>query len=175
MACTIYFFISARFLPTIQGEFLFYFTVPGGGREHLENEYLRISSVASLVKFDRTRYSLCTKFDFIYIFFPFFFHTVTLTLSDYAESTSILGFSLPVNFRAPSSFFSCANKFYNFTHYQCIVASFAYWQLMNISLSLSLFLSLSFSLTLSLSFFLSLKTPSQLVLYIICSTKECVY
>lgn len=65
------------------------------------------------------------------------FAYVTLTLSDYAESTSILGFSLLVNFRTPSSFFSCANKFYNFTHYQCIVAFFTYWQLLNISLSLN--------------------------------------
>ena len=144
------FFSLCSFLTDNTRSFFFFLASREGGREHLENGYLRISSVASLVKFDCTRYSLCTKFDFIYIFF-LFFHTVTLTLSDYAESTSILGFSLPVNFRAPSSFFSCANKFYNFTHYQCIVASFAYWQLMNISLSLSLFHSLSLSLTLFLS------------------------
>lgn len=74
--------------------------------------------------------------------------------------------SLPWWIFTSPSYFPCTNKFY-ILHTINIL-----WQFLRTG-SWWIFISPSFILLFSLS--LSLITPSQLALYIICSTKECVY
>lgn len=97
--------------------------------------------------------------------------------------SSVRSFSLPINhFYSPSSYLPCTNEFLRFFN-TLSWHFFTYWQLMNIFLSIYHIFHLpvthpeifNFLLSLPLSRSLSLATPSQLALYIICSTKECVY